>query len=97
MFDIMRITLFCLKKRLSKHKMTICSKNFLGGMAPMAPLVAPMERKRPTPVRTRFKPDPRCSWRRAIPGGWVPVTSVLLPRTEAIACFLFAFSRRSVY
>ena len=63
----------------------------------MAPLVAPMERKRPTPVRTRFKPDPRCSWRRAIPGGWVPVTSVLLPRTEAIACFLFAFSRRSVY
>jgi len=30
MFDFRRITLFCLEKRLSKHKMTIFSKN-LGG------------------------------------------------------------------
>jgi len=32
MFDFRRITLFCLKKRLSKHKMTIFSKTF-GGVA----------------------------------------------------------------
>jgi len=31
MFDFRRITLFCLKKRLSKHK------HFLGGMAPLPP------------------------------------------------------------
>jgi len=36
-FDFKRITLFCLEKRLSKHKMTIFSKNFLGGMSPLAP------------------------------------------------------------
>ena len=36
MFDFTRITLFCLEKRLSKHKMTIFSKNFLGGVAPLA-------------------------------------------------------------
>ena len=36
MFDFRRITLFCLEKRLSKHKMTIFSKN-LGGMAPFPP------------------------------------------------------------
>jgi len=36
MFDFRRITLFCLDKRLTKHKMTILSKN-LGGMAPFAP------------------------------------------------------------
>ena len=30
MFDFTRITLFCLEKRLSKHKMTIFSKNFWG-------------------------------------------------------------------
>jgi len=29
MFDFRRITLFCLEKRLSKHKMTIFSKNFV--------------------------------------------------------------------
>ena len=34
MFDFRRTTLFCLEKRLSKHKMTICSKN-LGGVAPL--------------------------------------------------------------
>ena len=28
MFDFRRITLFCLEKRLSKHKMTIFSKNW---------------------------------------------------------------------
>jgi len=27
MFDVRRITLFCLEKRFSKHKMTIFSKN----------------------------------------------------------------------
>jgi len=36
MLDFRRITLFYLEKRLSKHKMTIFSKN-LGGMAPFAP------------------------------------------------------------
>jgi len=42
MFDFRRTTLFCLEKRLSKHKMTIFSKN-LGGMAPIAlPLATPM-------------------------------------------------------
>jgi len=30
MLDFRRITLFCLKKRLSKHKMTIFSKHFGG-------------------------------------------------------------------
>ena len=33
MFDFRRITLFCLEKRLSKHKMTIFSKNFWGALA----------------------------------------------------------------
>ena len=33
MFDFRRITLFCLKKRLSKHKMTIFFK-ILGGHGP---------------------------------------------------------------
>jgi len=37
MFDFRQITLFSLEKRLSKHKMTISYKNFLGGMAPFAP------------------------------------------------------------
>jgi len=36
MFDIRRITWFCFEKRLSKHKMTICSKN-LGGPWPLWP------------------------------------------------------------
>jgi len=36
MFDFRRITLFCLEKRLLKHKMTMFSKN-LGGMASFAP------------------------------------------------------------
>jgi len=36
MFDTRRITLFSLQKRLSKHKMTIFSKN-LGGHGPFAP------------------------------------------------------------
>jgi len=36
MFDFGRITLFCLGKRLSKHKMTIFSKT-LGGAWPLWP------------------------------------------------------------
>jgi len=35
MFDLRRITLLCLEKRLPKHKTTVCSKN-LGGTAPLA-------------------------------------------------------------
>jgi len=38
-FDFRRITLVCLEKRLSKHKMTICSKMFWGH-GPFAPPVA---------------------------------------------------------
>ena len=38
MRDFRRITLFCLEKRLSKHKMTIFSKNMVEGMAPFVPL-----------------------------------------------------------
>jgi len=41
MFDFRRITLFCLEKRLSKHKITIFSKIW-GGMAPLTPLAMPM-------------------------------------------------------
>jgi len=37
--DFRRIPLFCLLKRLSKHKMTIFSKN-LGGHGPFGPLLA---------------------------------------------------------
>jgi len=37
MFDFRRITLFCLEKRLSKHKMAVFSKNFLGGHGPFGP------------------------------------------------------------
>jgi len=36
MFDFRRITLFCLEKRLSRHKMTIFSK-ILGGYGPSSP------------------------------------------------------------
>jgi len=36
MFDFRRITLFCLEKRLSKHKMTMFSKN-VGGAWPLWP------------------------------------------------------------
>ena len=36
MFDFKRITLFCVEKRLSKHKMTMFSKN-LGGHGPFGP------------------------------------------------------------
>jgi len=45
MFDFRRITLFCVEKRLSKHKMTICSKN-LGGHVPFGlALATPMGMK----------------------------------------------------
>jgi len=37
MFDFRRITLFCIEKRLSKHKMAIFSYTFLGGMVPLPP------------------------------------------------------------
>jgi len=36
MFDLRRITLHCLEKRLSKHKMTAFSKIF-GGQSPFGP------------------------------------------------------------
>jgi len=42
MFDFRRITLFCLEKRFSKHKMTTFSKNFFGVMALSTPLATPM-------------------------------------------------------
>jgi len=45
MFNFRRIILFSLEKRLSKHKMTIVSKN-LGGMTPFPPLAAPMDLQR---------------------------------------------------
>jgi len=41
MFSTRRITPFSLQKRLSKHKMTIFSKNF-GVYGPFAPLATPM-------------------------------------------------------
>jgi len=37
MFDFRQITLFSLEKCLSKHKMTIFSENWGGGLAPFAP------------------------------------------------------------
>jgi len=37
MFDFRRMTLFCLEKSLSKHKMTTFSKYLRRGMAPLAP------------------------------------------------------------
>jgi len=42
MFDFRRITLFCLEKRLSKHKMTMFSKIFFEEHGPFAPLAMPM-------------------------------------------------------
>jgi len=42
MFDFRRITLFCPDKRLSKHKMTVFSKNLEVGHGPFAPLATPM-------------------------------------------------------
>jgi len=41
MFDFRRITLFCLEKRFSKHKMAIFQK-FRGAMASLPPLATPM-------------------------------------------------------
>jgi len=37
MLDFRRITLFCLEKCLSKHKITIFSKNFGGSHGPFPP------------------------------------------------------------
>ena len=43
MFDFSRMRLFCLEKRLSKHRMAIFSKN-LGGEWPLwPPLTTPMD------------------------------------------------------
>jgi len=42
MFDFTRITLFCLEKRLSKHKITVFSKNFGGPWLLCPPLATPM-------------------------------------------------------
>jgi len=42
MFDFRRITLFCLEKRLLKHKMTIFSKHLEGGTAPLPSLATPV-------------------------------------------------------
>jgi len=41
MFDFRLITLFCLEKRLSKHKIFL---KIWEGMAPLAPLATPMLR-----------------------------------------------------
>ena len=41
MFNFRRITLFCLEKRLSKHKWLYFLK-ILGGMAPLVPLATPI-------------------------------------------------------
>jgi len=38
MFDFRQITLFSLEKRLSKHKMTIFSKNLVGNVPFVLPL-----------------------------------------------------------
>jgi len=37
MFDFRRLTLFCLEKRLSKHKMAIFFKKFGEGYGPFGP------------------------------------------------------------
>jgi len=65
MFKFRRITLYCLEKRLSKHKMTILSKN-LGGMAPLAPpgyvyVLAPL-RKFSAYATGRAYLLPRAAW-----------------------------------
>ena len=48
MFDFRRMTLFCLEKRLSKHKMTIFSKH-LKGACPLWPPLATPTNLNPTP------------------------------------------------
>jgi len=69
MFDFRRKTPFCLKKRISKHNITICSKTFEGAMTPLPPLATPMialppirfrsiaegQNHRPSETRERFK------------------------------------------
>jgi len=37
MFDFQGLALFCLEKCLSRHKMTVFSKNFRGALAPFPP------------------------------------------------------------
>jgi len=63
MFDFRRITLFCLEKRLSKHKITIFSKNLRGAKAPLAPwLFLWSEDKKRTQSDTRHT-FPKTIWR----------------------------------
>jgi len=45
MFDCRRITTFCLEKRLSKHKMTIFSKNLRDPWPLCLPLATPMSHR----------------------------------------------------
>ena len=62
MFDFRRITLFCLEKRLSKHKMTIFSKNFRGAWPLCPPLAMPTHLKELAENFDRYFPpheDPR--------------------------------------
>jgi len=67
MLDFRRITLFCLEKRLSKHKMTMFSKNW-GGMAPLDPLATAMighSLKIWAPLSNLFATPDVPSWLRA--------------------------------
>jgi len=71
MFDSRRITLFCLEKRLSKHKMTIFSKNFVGVWPLWPPLATPME---PDPGVGVQSPSPiNFGWLEPELEIWVPV------------------------
>jgi len=59
-FDFREITLFCLEKRLSKHKMAIFSKHF-GGHGPFGSPVA-------TPIFVNPGVDFRCPhWLESVP------------------------------
>ena len=57
MLDFRRITLFCLEKHFSKHKMTIFSKNLRGPWALWPPLATPM-------VDVHGGDDLYCRWMR---------------------------------
>ena len=48
MFDFRRMTPFCLKKHLSKHKMTIRCKTLWGAIVPLATPATPMPAYIPT-------------------------------------------------
>ena len=55
MFEFRRMTLFCLEKRLLKHKMTMFYKN-LGGHGPFSPLATPMVLLE---ICSSLQPEPR--------------------------------------